>query len=224
MTARVPAGHFWVPGPREWWLIVFYAGLAACVVAGRHLVSARWWWAAIKAWCGIGFGVAWLSTFRSGQLDCTFVAVGHGCGVVVELPSGKVLVSDAGRLGQPQLGAREISQYLWSRGLTHIDAIVISHNDTDHFNAVPELLERFSVGAVYVSPVMFNRDTGALRVLKEAILRRTLPCGKRRSEIGWSPATIQRSKFSIRRRKAWDRRKMPTASCWKSHWPGGESC
>ncbi len=182
MTARVPAGHFWVPGPREWWLIVFYAGLAAFVVAGRHVVSARWRWAMLAAWCGIGFGIAWLTTFRSGQLDCTFVSVGHGCGVVVELPSGKVLVSDAGRLGQPQLGAKEISQYLWSRGLTHIDAIVISHNDTDHFNAVPELLERFSVGAVYVSPVMFNRDTGALRVLKEAILAAGVPL--RETSIG----------------------------------------
>ncbi len=142
----------------------------------------RWRWAALAAWCGVGFGVAWLGTFRSGQLDCTFVSVGHGCGVVVELPGGKVLVSDAGRLGQPQFGARQVSQYLWSRGLTHVDAIVISHNDNDHFNAVPELLERFSVGAVYVSPVMFNRDMGALRALKEAIAAARVPL--RETSIG----------------------------------------
>jgi competence protein ComEC len=175
MTARVPAGHFWVPGPREWWLIVFYLGLALIAYAGRRAVAVRWRWAALAAWSAIGFGAAWLGTHRSGQLDCTFVAVGHGCGVVVELPGGCVLVSDAGRLGQPQLGAKEISNYLWSRGLTHIDAIVISHNDTDHFNAVPALVERFSVGAVYVSPVMFNRDTGALRALKEAIAAAGVP-------------------------------------------------
>jgi competence protein ComEC len=181
ITSRVPAGHWWVPGPREWWLMLFYLGLAWIALAGRR-APVRWRWAALAAWCGVGFGVAWLGTFRSGQLDCTFVSVGHGCGVVVELPGGKVLVSDAGRLGQPQVGAREVSQYLWSRGLTHVDAIVISHNDTDHFNAVPELLERFSVGAVYVSPVMFNRDMGALRALKEAIAAAGVPL--RETSIG----------------------------------------
>ena len=105
----------------------------------------------------------------SDGLDCTFVSVGHGCGVVVELPNRQVLLSDAGRLGSPYVGAREIASYLWSRGLTHIDAIVLSHNDIDHINAVPELLERFSVGAIYVSPVMFSRETNALKALKAAI-------------------------------------------------------
>ena len=37
-----------------------------------------------------------------------------------------------------------------------IDGLVISHADIDHYNAVPGLLERFRVGSVYVSPVMFS--------------------------------------------------------------------
>jgi competence protein ComEC len=202
-TASAPASHFWVPGPRGWWLAVFYIGLAWIVLRGRRGVPARrndetktdeggrmkdelersaywpstrrWRWTLLAAWCGVGFGVAWLAGRPNGQLDCTFVSVGHGCGVVVELPDGRVMVSDAGRLGSPLLGAREVSEYLWSRGRTHIDAIVISHNDTDHFNAVPELLRRFSVGAVYVSPVMFNRGTGALGYLRESIAAARVP-------------------------------------------------
>jgi competence protein ComEC len=73
------------------------------------------------------------------------------------------------------LGPREISEYLWSRGRTDIGAIVISHYDTDYFNAVPELLRRFSVDAVYVSPVMFNRYTGALRYQRESITAARVP-------------------------------------------------
>ena len=103
------------------------------------------------------------------------MSVGHGFAVVVELPDRQVLLSDAGRLGSPYVGAREISSCLWSRGLTHIDAIVLSHNDIDHLNAVPELLERFSVGVVYVSPVMFNRETNALKALKQAISQARVP-------------------------------------------------
>ena len=52
--------------------------------------------ALVSAWCGVGLGVAWLRPIRSDGLDCTFVSVGHGCAVVVELPDGQVLLSDAG--------------------------------------------------------------------------------------------------------------------------------
>ena len=34
---------------------------------------------------------------------------------------------------------------------------MLSHADADHYNALPGLLQKFSVGVVYVSPVMFER-------------------------------------------------------------------
>ena len=89
-------------------------------------------------------------------LRCTFLSVGHGEAVVLELPDGRTVLYDAGRMAAPTACCRSVSGYLWSRGLTHIDAVVLSHADTDHYNALPDLLERFSVGAVYVSPVMFD--------------------------------------------------------------------
>ncbi len=174
-TSCARLGHFWVPGPENWWLAVFYTGLAWVALVPHRAPPLRWRWALLAAWCALGFGVAAITERRAGNLDCTYVSVGHGCGVVVELPDGRVIVSDAGRLGSPQLGAREISSYLWSRGLSHIDVIVISHNDTDHFNAVPELLRRFTVGAVYVSPAMFNRDTGAIRYFRDSIRETGVP-------------------------------------------------
>ncbi len=170
-AAAIPGGHFWVPGPRDWWLAGFYFGLAWLALAPPRWSPIRWRWAALVGWCGLGFGAAWLAPPHGKNLNCTFVSVGHGCAVVVELPDGRVILSDAGRLGAPSFGAREIAGYLWTRGFTHIDAIVLSHNDTDHFNAVPDLLERFSCGAVYVSPVMFNRDTSALGALQAAVDR-----------------------------------------------------
>jgi competence protein ComEC len=62
-----------------------------------------------------------------------------------------------------------VAGYLWSRGITHLDAVVISHADADHYNGVPALLDQFSVGAVYVSPVMFEERSAALDALRDAI-------------------------------------------------------
>ena len=70
---------------------------------------------------------------------------------------------------------RAISSSLWSRGITHLDAVIISHADADHYNALPELLERFSVGVVYVSPVMFDEPTDALDRLHSSIVAAGVP-------------------------------------------------
>jgi len=94
------------------------------------------------------------------ELACAFLAMGHGTCVVIELPGGQTVLYDAGSIGSPEGASRSVASYLWSRGITRIDAIVLSHADIDHFNAIPGLLKRFSVGGIYVSPFMFDEPTG----------------------------------------------------------------
>ncbi len=171
---RLPGSHFWVPGPADWWLGGFY-GLLGLWLAFRRLRPPRRWCVALLAgWIGVGFLPAAMRQ-STGQVRATFIAMDHGCSVLVELPDGKALLYDAGRMGSPAVAAGLISGVLWSRGRTHLDAVVLSHADMDHYNAVPELLERFSVGAVYVSPLMFDEQTPWLKALKEAIERAGVP-------------------------------------------------
>jgi competence protein ComEC len=137
------------------------------------LRARRLWSAALlAAWIAVGCCVPGdaPSTAATGEkLECTFVAVGHGTSVLLELPDGRALLYDAGTLGSPHSGGQAVSGVLWSRGITHLDAIIISHADSDHYNAIPAVLERFSVGAIYVSPVMFSKDSAALTALRETI-------------------------------------------------------
>jgi competence protein ComEC len=93
----------------------------------------------------------------------------------LELPGGKALLYDAGRMGSPVAAVRAISATLWSQGRTHLDAIVISHADADHFNAIPEILERFSVGTVYVSPIMHRDKSEPVEILFAAIEQAGVP-------------------------------------------------
>jgi competence protein ComEC len=74
----------------------------------------------------------------------------------MELPGRQTILYDAGSLGSPETTAQVIASFLWERGIDRIDAIVLSHADIDHYNAVPGLLERFPVGVVYVSPMMLD--------------------------------------------------------------------
>ena len=167
-AARLHGGHFWVPGPADWWLVGLYSSAGLWLLLPRWRPPRRWCVGGLAAWIGIGL---WASTTHrsNDELTCTFLSVGHGCAVVLELPDGRTLLYDAGRLGSPEAGAQEIAAFLWQRGLTHLDAVVLSHADADHYNALPELLRRFSVGVVYTSPMMFERPAAALALLRAAI-------------------------------------------------------
>jgi competence protein ComEC len=182
---HVPYGHAWVPGPAEWWLTGFYAGLAIIVSFPRLYSPLRWRLALLGAWTAAGVIIPWWTADRHG-LRCTFLSVGHGESIVLELPNGRTVLYDAGRMAGPTSCCRIVSGYLWTRGLTHIDAVVLSHADTDHYNALPELLERFSVGTVYVSPVMFDEQNASIKFLRAALDRakapvRVIACGDRLS-------------------------------------------
>jgi competence protein ComEC len=161
-AAAVPGGHAWIAGPPDWWVMGWYAVLAVVAIAlpQRLLRRPAPWLAVGTAWIGVGLAALGVSATRPWGRDFSVVttSLGHGLGVLVRTPAGSSLLYDAGRLGAPGAATRGVSGVLWSDGLDRIDCLVLSHADTDHFNAVPELLERFAVGRVVVSGD-FLRDT-----------------------------------------------------------------
>ena len=169
---RLP--HFWLSGPADWWLWGFYGGVALLCAFPRIRPSRRWCTALLIAWLAVAAAAANRRHDRR-QLDCTFVSVGHGCAVLLEFPSGRTMLYDAGQLGLPAGGVRAISGLLWSHGIKRLDAVVLSHADIDHYNALPGLLQKFSVGAIYVSPMMFAKENETLAVLRQAIADRCIP-------------------------------------------------
>jgi competence protein ComEC len=166
-------GHFWAPGPAWWWVAVFYLGLLASMIWRHSLPHWKWQLSALCVWIMIGLTPPLVRHWTRDSFECSFVAVGHGTCVVLEAPTGETLLYDAGALGSPEYATQTIASYLWDRGIMRIDGIIVSHADIDHFNAVPGLVERFAVGAVYVSPVMFDEfgenTSGAPLVFRQAI-------------------------------------------------------
>lgn len=173
--AHLPGSHVWTAGPAKWWVAGFYILIAMWVLLPDRRLPRRWRYGALAGWTAAGFAVPLLAPAATPSLTCAFLSVGHGCAVVVELPDGKTLVYDAGRLGSPEAGARSVSAYLWHRGRSHIDAIVLSHADVDHYNAVPELLKKFSVGVIYATPAMLRDEGAAMQKLREAIAASGVP-------------------------------------------------
>jgi competence protein ComEC len=170
-AADSPGSHFFSSGPSELWLIGFYVGLG-CFVAFRYWIpSGKAWITILIFYLAVGWGEAYWKKYSEPGLKCTFISVGHGGAALLELPDGRVILYDCGRLGSPTLGARAIESVLRSRGIRRIDAIIVSHADTDHYNAAPELLSRFQVSQLITSTCMFDHieTSGALKLLFESM-------------------------------------------------------
>lgn len=169
-----PGSHFWVPGPPDWWLWGLYGGMLAAAVAGRWRPPRRWLVALAAGWIGVGMlAASWPR--QADRLECTFLSVGHGLAVLVELPGGGTLLYDAGSFAPPDATAQVVAGCLWEKGITRLDAIVLSHPDADHYNALPGILRRVPVGAVYVPPTMFAKENRPLAALREAITAAGVP-------------------------------------------------
>lgn len=179
-ASALPAAYAWVSGPAAWWVAGWYGAVLAAVVAAFRGELRPWWrWSLpCLVWCGVGllaWGVTILSPHDTPRLEVTLASLQHGCGIVVRPPSGEVLLYDAGRLGAPAAARRAVEAVLRDQGLTHIDTLVISHADADHFNGVEELLERFTVGELVVSPAFRASSSVEVAAVMQAINRRRIP-------------------------------------------------
>jgi competence protein ComEC len=153
-VARTPGSYSWHSGPSDWWLIGFYAGLGAWAAFRHWLWGFKFGVPLLLGYCALG----WYERMWHDQQEpgprATFVAIGHGGAALIEMPDGRAVLYDCGRMGSPIIGERAVEAVLRSRGIRRLDAIIISHADTDHYNAVPELLRRFEVSQILVSGKM----------------------------------------------------------------------
>jgi competence protein ComEC len=120
----------------------------------------------------------------SDEARVTFLAIGHGTCVVIETPDGRVLLYDNGTTAGPDAVRRVVAPYLWSRGISRIDEVFLSHADLDHFNGLPELIRRFHVAQVTMTPTFADKESpGVERVLavleKHGVPRRVVSAGDR---------------------------------------------
>ena len=176
---QVPGGHFWTAGPAAWAVLLFYAGflLIACFNVTtprfRFVLAGGIVWI-VGAWMIPDRIADWQRT-ESASLVATVIDVGHGSSVLIECPDGQRFMYDGGSMAGSRYAASCISHALWSRRIGHLDAVIISHADVDHFNAIPTLSQRFSIGVVYLTPMMASSDSPAVDRLVEELGNQSVP-------------------------------------------------
>lgn len=100
-----------------------------------------------------------------GMLKVEFLDVGQGDSTFITFPNGRTMLIDGGgrfKYGAsdgdetdpfepdvPRIGEMVVSEFLWEKGHSHVDYLVVSHADADHSQGLADVARNFTVGKVY---------------------------------------------------------------------------
>ena len=99
---------------------------------------------------------------ESGWLEVVFLDAGKADAAVLLTEHSAVVIDT----GENKTGD-DLVDFLRSRGVSHIDAMIITHFDKDHVGGADKVLEAFSVGAVY--ECAWEKDSKQVRQYRDAL-------------------------------------------------------
>jgi competence protein ComEC len=123
----------------------------------------------------LGSATVWMALPPSPRLhpevlEVTVLDVGQGDSILVVSPEGRTLLIDGGGpLGFVQsdgfeIGEDVVSPYLWSRGITRLDAVALSHAHSDHMGGLRSVIANFRPAELWVGA---EANTSAYHALTE---------------------------------------------------------
>lgn len=102
-------------------------------------------------------------------LTVSFLDVGQGDSIFIELPEGKTMLIDASESDQ----AEGIIDYIEGRGHDTLDYVVATHPHADHIGGMREVLEAFEVGEIWMPAA--DTDTKTYERLLTTIEEKEIP-------------------------------------------------
>lgn len=92
---------------------------------------------------------------ESGLLYVHFIDVGQADSILIQTPSGKVMMIDAGNNNDGDY----LIKYLKKQGISKIDVLVGTHPHEDHIGSMDSIIEEFEIGSLYMPKVTANTKT-----------------------------------------------------------------
>jgi len=107
--------------------------------------------------------------------EVSYLDVGQGTSTLIENPDGINILIDGGGHSSKRfnVGKNIIAPFLWHKRIRHIDQMIITHPDSDHFNGLGFIVQQFHPGIVYINGQ--TGETDGYRNLLNLITLKKIP-------------------------------------------------
>ena len=189
-AVRVPSAPIWM-----WCAYAGFLAVLVWTVATRRLLSCCAITVAIlgiQVWMALGD----FSPRPPKNVVLTFLDVGQGDSTLVEFPDGRRILVDGGGVSAGRflnlrdestfsIGEDVVSQYLFSRRIRRLDAVVLTHAHHDHLDGLTDVVENFEVGEAWLgrNPMIDRYRDFLLQLSRRSIPIRWVAAGDRVGEI-----------------------------------------
>lgn len=130
-------GHKWITGCPQVWQIVLFLGIMAGVILWEHRMPKMLFWQGVL--CAL-----LVFTVRLPRgLEITMVDVGQGDCLYLSEDSGIRFLIDGGSSSKSDVADYQILPFLKYKGADYLDAVFVTHPDSDHENGIRAWLEEY---------------------------------------------------------------------------------
>ena len=142
----------WIMGCPKPWQIVVFLGILLGLAAWNHRLSK------LHFWQGVLCALLVLTIRPPMGLQITMVDVGQGDCIYLAEDSGMHMLIDGGSSDKSDVAKYQMMPYLKHEGVSYLDAVVVTHPDSDHISGILEMLEEaetsgISIGTLYLPDV-----------------------------------------------------------------------
>lgn len=171
ILTKVPFAYSYMPKPPVYIIVLYYLFIIAFIEHRRLKVSP----AKIMIIALIFINsIIWRNVLmhHDGKPKITFLSVGHGDSAFLEFPSGENMLIDTGTGADRDIGRSVILPFLRNKGIQKIDAVLLTHPDSDHIGGLASLIDGIKVLNIFDNGV--GSKTDSYRRLMGAIYKRKI--------------------------------------------------
>lgn len=141
--AELP-GKKWIAGrPADFQVVIFLLVFAVLVLFAKKLKRRQFF-------AGIAVAMTILFLRVPMGLELTFLDVGQGDCICLSEPSGRHILIDGGSSDKSDVDAYQIVPFLKYRGVSGLDAVFVTHPDSDHENGIRGMLENYEENGIRI--------------------------------------------------------------------------